>query len=344
VAKAAQLHDTAVGFADGYSTRVGERGTKLSGGERQRLVSIPRCPCVVFYFAWRAGRGFGPCAACCGHERAAEQFQKSGCCCCTPSAGAGAGAGAAVPRACAAAGRGDVGAGLGDGAAGAGGAEAAPQLGERGAADGVRHRPPAVHAGGRRPDHCACDPRRGSRRGPRRGRCRQALGGLMGGRRVDGRCWRGGPSSRPAITAACWPSAGATTACGSGSSRRSSRRRRRAGARTTRQRGSRYTGRLTVHTRQPRLCLGTPGSLFPKQTSRLSSIAQPVVAELRNAAVERQSVSFPTPARRPSGPLHPVVRLIFCMSATLSARWPRHGGSAVAPARSQSMRSSASSS
>eukprot|EP01060_Flectonema_neradi_P007865 TRINITY_DN15580_c0_g1_i1.p1 TRINITY_DN15580_c0_g1~~TRINITY_DN15580_c0_g1_i1.p1 ORF type:complete len:676 (+),score=108.33 TRINITY_DN15580_c0_g1_i1:59-2029(+) len=38
----AGLHDTVLGFADGYNTKVGERGLKLSGGEKQR-VSIARC-------------------------------------------------------------------------------------------------------------------------------------------------------------------------------------------------------------------------------------------------------------------------------------------------------------
>ena len=40
--KKAGLHETVMGFPDGYSTKVGERGLKLSGGEKQR-VSIARC-------------------------------------------------------------------------------------------------------------------------------------------------------------------------------------------------------------------------------------------------------------------------------------------------------------
>ena len=36
-AKAAQIHDTILGFPDGYSTKVGERGLRLSGGEKQRV-------------------------------------------------------------------------------------------------------------------------------------------------------------------------------------------------------------------------------------------------------------------------------------------------------------------
>jgi len=35
--KAASIHDTIMGFPDGYQSRVGERGQKLSGGERQRV-------------------------------------------------------------------------------------------------------------------------------------------------------------------------------------------------------------------------------------------------------------------------------------------------------------------
>lgn len=37
VAKAALIHDEIMAFADGYQTRVGERGVKLSGGQRQRI-------------------------------------------------------------------------------------------------------------------------------------------------------------------------------------------------------------------------------------------------------------------------------------------------------------------
>ena len=40
-AKMADIHDTVLGFPDGYETVVGERGLKLSGGEKQR-VSIAR--------------------------------------------------------------------------------------------------------------------------------------------------------------------------------------------------------------------------------------------------------------------------------------------------------------
>jgi len=35
--RAANIHDTIVGFADGYDTVVGERGYRLSGGEKQRI-------------------------------------------------------------------------------------------------------------------------------------------------------------------------------------------------------------------------------------------------------------------------------------------------------------------
>ncbi|AFZ79347.1 ABC transporter, ATP-binding protein family member protein [Theileria equi strain WA] len=41
-AKLAGIHDTIMGFADGYDTIVGERGMKLSGGEKQRI-GIARC-------------------------------------------------------------------------------------------------------------------------------------------------------------------------------------------------------------------------------------------------------------------------------------------------------------
>ncbi|MGR4011021.1 ABC transporter ATP-binding protein [Leucobacter sp. 1207-22] len=37
VARMANIHDTIVGFADGYETIVGERGYRLSGGEKQRI-------------------------------------------------------------------------------------------------------------------------------------------------------------------------------------------------------------------------------------------------------------------------------------------------------------------
>jgi ABC-type multidrug transport system fused ATPase/permease subunit len=36
-AKQAKIHDTIMGFPDGYDTVVGERGLKLSGGEKQRV-------------------------------------------------------------------------------------------------------------------------------------------------------------------------------------------------------------------------------------------------------------------------------------------------------------------
>jgi len=36
-ARAAQAHEFVTGFADGYDTIVGERGTTLSGGQRQRV-------------------------------------------------------------------------------------------------------------------------------------------------------------------------------------------------------------------------------------------------------------------------------------------------------------------
>lgn len=36
-AKAAEAHDFIMGFANGYDTRVGERGTTLSGGQKQRV-------------------------------------------------------------------------------------------------------------------------------------------------------------------------------------------------------------------------------------------------------------------------------------------------------------------
>jgi ABC-type multidrug transport system fused ATPase/permease subunit len=35
--RAASIHDTILGFSDGYATLVGERGLRLSGGERQRV-------------------------------------------------------------------------------------------------------------------------------------------------------------------------------------------------------------------------------------------------------------------------------------------------------------------
>lgn len=31
------MHDRIMGFPDGYSTKVGERGVRLSGGEKQRV-------------------------------------------------------------------------------------------------------------------------------------------------------------------------------------------------------------------------------------------------------------------------------------------------------------------
>jgi ATP-binding cassette subfamily B (MDR/TAP) protein 6 len=36
-ARAAQIHETIMGFPDGYETMVGERGLRLSGGEKQRV-------------------------------------------------------------------------------------------------------------------------------------------------------------------------------------------------------------------------------------------------------------------------------------------------------------------
>jgi ABC-type transport system involved in Fe-S cluster assembly fused permease/ATPase subunit len=36
-ARLAQLHDRVMGWADGYSTGVGEKGMRLSGGEKQRV-------------------------------------------------------------------------------------------------------------------------------------------------------------------------------------------------------------------------------------------------------------------------------------------------------------------
>uniref|UniRef100_A0A914XI34 Uncharacterized protein n=1 Tax=Plectus sambesii TaxID=2011161 RepID=A0A914XI34_9BILA len=50
-AKAADVHDAILGFAEGYDTKVGERGLKLSGGEKQRIAiarTILKAPKFVF--------------------------------------------------------------------------------------------------------------------------------------------------------------------------------------------------------------------------------------------------------------------------------------------------------